>query len=61
MIEKRIIKLVCKNILMSGFFTVCKDVRIYDIHCLKSFKKSEKGPFYEFTAELWSLNTLKPI
>jgi len=47
--------------LMSGFFTVCKDVRIYDIHCLKSFKKSEKRPFYEVTAELWSLNTLKPI
>lgn len=46
---------------MSGFFTVCKDVRISDINCC-GFRKmsescgflktSEKKLFYELKAEL---------
>ena len=49
MLEERIIKLVCKNRLMSGFFTACKDVRISDINCLGAGKKSEKGLFYKIS------------
>ena len=33
---------------MSGFFTVCKDVRSSDINYWGSRKKSEKGVFYNY-------------
>ena len=49
---------------MSGFFTVCKDVRVSDINYWESRKKSEKGLFYTYQNGRYLLNMsylLEPV